>query len=70
MIAYKGFNQDLTCTSGKGTYQYAPGVTEKEKKRKNKGSRISLLGISAGVFPLVSDQREKSILFSGGSREH
>lgn len=32
MIAYKGFNKDLTCTMGKGTYQYQIGQTYKEDK--------------------------------------
>lgn len=27
MKAYKGFNGNLTCTRGQGTYQYAPGET-------------------------------------------
>lgn len=43
MIAYKGFNQDLTCTSGKGTYQYTPGVTvtEKDSKARRTGFHYS-----------------------------
>lgn len=32
MIAYKGFNKDLTCTRGKGTYKYQIGKTYKEDK--------------------------------------
>lgn len=34
MIAYKGFNGDLTCTMGKGTFQYEVGKTYKEEKAK------------------------------------
>lgn len=34
MIAYKGFHQDLTCTLGKGTFQYKEGETIKEEKSK------------------------------------
>lgn len=34
MIAYKGFKEDLTCTMGKGTFQYEPGVTYKEDSAK------------------------------------
>lgn len=30
MIAFKGFNKDLSCTMGKGTYQYKVGETYKE----------------------------------------
>ncbi len=30
MIAYKGFNSDLTCTLGKGKFQYKEGVTYRE----------------------------------------
>lgn len=26
MLAYKGFHSDLTCTMGKGTFQYKQGV--------------------------------------------
>lgn len=34
MIAYKGFNKNLACTMGKGTYQYKVGKTYYEKKAK------------------------------------
>ncbi len=30
--AYKMFNKDLTCTMGRGTYQYRPGVWLEEKE--------------------------------------
>lgn len=32
MIAYKGFNKDLTCTKGKGVYQYEIGKTYEEEE--------------------------------------
>ena len=32
MIAYKGFNKDLTCTLGKGKYQYEIGKTYEEEE--------------------------------------
>lgn len=32
MIAYKGFNKDLACTMGHGTFQYQIGKTYKEDK--------------------------------------
>lgn len=38
MIAYKGFNPDLTCTKGHGTYQYTPGVTAREEEAKTRKS--------------------------------
>ncbi len=31
MIAYKGFNKDLTCTMGKGVFKYEPGVKYTEE---------------------------------------
>ena len=34
MIAYKGFNGDLTCTLGKGRFQYEVGKTYKENEAK------------------------------------
>lgn len=34
MIAYKGFNKDLTCTMGKGKFQYEIGKTYKEDNAK------------------------------------
>lgn len=34
MIAYKGFNKDLTCTMGKGRFQYEVGKTYKEDSAK------------------------------------
>jgi hypothetical protein len=32
MIAYKGFNKDLACTRGRGTFQYEVGKTYREDK--------------------------------------
>lgn len=32
MIAYKGFNKDLSCTRGRGTFQYEVGKTYTEQK--------------------------------------
>lgn len=32
MLAYKGFNSDLTCTMGKGRFQFAEGVWFEENK--------------------------------------
>ena len=32
MIAFKGFNKNLTCTMGKGTYQYEIGQTYEEEE--------------------------------------
>lgn len=39
MLAYKGFNKDLICTMGKGSFQYEVGKTyvEKEAKCANTG---------------------------------
>jgi hypothetical protein len=34
MIAYQGFNKDLACTQGKGTFQYEVGQTYKEDSAK------------------------------------
>ena len=34
MIAYKGFNGDLTCTFGKGVFQYEAGTTIEEDRSK------------------------------------
>ena len=31
MLAYKGFNSNLTCTMGKGTFQYEQGVKYTEE---------------------------------------
>ena len=38
MLAYKGFNKDLTCTLGKGIYQYEPGKTVREERSKTANS--------------------------------
>lgn len=32
MRAYKAFNKDMTCTLGRGTFQYEPGKTYEEKE--------------------------------------
>lgn len=34
MLAYKGFNKDLTCTKGKGRFRYEVGKTYKENEAK------------------------------------
>lgn len=34
MIGYKGFNKNLTCTMGKGIFQYEPGKWYKEEEAK------------------------------------
>lgn len=38
MLAYKGFHGDLTCSRGKGIYQYVPGVVLQEEKSKCAGT--------------------------------
>ena len=32
IVAYKAFNKDLTCTKGKGRFQYVPGEWHEEEK--------------------------------------
>ena len=33
MLAYKGFKEDLTCTFGRGTFQYEAGSHHNKKVR-------------------------------------
>ena len=47
MLAYKGFNADLTCTCGRGTFQYEIGKTIKESKSKCRNS-----GAHCAEYPL------------------
>jgi hypothetical protein len=47
MIAYKGFTKDLTCTFGKGIFQYAPGQTIKESR-----SKCTSAGPHCAEYPL------------------
>ena len=47
MIAYKGFNKDLTCTKGKGVFQYEPGKKYVEEKAK-----CARTGFHAATNPL------------------
>ena len=49
MIAYKGFNSDMTCTMGKGTFQYAPGVTVDES---GTGAKCAQTGLHCAEDPL------------------
>lgn len=49
MIAYKGFNNDFTCTRGEGTFQYEVGKTYTEDE-KTIGTRRK--GFHATVEPL------------------
>lgn len=63
MIAYKGFNKDLTCTKGKGVYQYTPGIWHETDKAKcadtgfhcceNPLDCLSYYPINSGVIWLV-----------------
>lgn len=49
MIAYKGFNSDMTCTMGRGTFQYAPGVTVDETET---GAQCAHTGLHCAEDPL------------------
>ena len=47
MLAYKGFKEDLTCTFGRGTFQYEAGQTIKEES-----SRCQNRGLHCAENPL------------------
>lgn len=47
MIAYKGFNKNLTCTMGKGIFQYKPGIWYTEEN-----ARCARTGFHATDNPL------------------
>lgn len=47
MIAYKGFKRDLTCTFGKGIFQYIPGQTIHEDR-----SKCTTAGLHCAEYPL------------------
>ena len=47
MIAYKGFKSDLTCTFGKGTFQYQTGQTIKSE-----GSKAQHTGLHCAENPV------------------
>lgn len=47
MIAYKGFREDLTCTLGKGIFQYAIGESIKEES-----SKCASRGMHCVEYPL------------------
>lgn len=60
MIAYKGFKKDLTCTLGKGTYQYEPGKTVREERSKaaNAGFHCTENPLECfGWYPLGQENR-------------
>ncbi len=40
MIAYKGFHGNLTCSLGKGVFQYAPGQTIRERRSECAGAGL------------------------------
>lgn len=50
MIAYKGFNSDLTCTLGQGRYQYEVGKTFREPKSKCINSGLHCAEYPPDVF--------------------
>ena len=49
MIAYKGFNQDMTCTLGHGRFQYQIGVTVDESET---GAKCANYGLHCAEDPL------------------
>lgn len=49
MIAYKGFNKDMTCTMGEGKFQYQAGVTVDES---DKGAKCARYGLHCTEDPL------------------
>ena len=65
-LAYKGFNKDLTCTMGNGTFQYKPGVWYKEEK-----AHCARTGFHATDNPLdvLGYYREVTLLHRSFERE-
>lgn len=69
MLAYKAFNKDLTCTLGKGTFQYKEGVLYKEERAKAQETGFHCCENPLDILRWYPDM-EKSVYYkvdAGGS---
>lgn len=66
MIAYKGFNKDLTCTKGKGTFRYEVGKTYKENKAKCANTGFHCVEEPIEVLTWYSDRSSRYCVVEAG----
>lgn len=59
MIAYKGFDKNLACTRGKGTYQYEVGKTYYEEKAKTARTGLHCVEEPIEVFRWYSGTSDR-----------
>lgn len=69
MIAYKGFNDDMTCTKGKGNFKYEIGKTYTENYSDKNNIQTRNKGFHAVIEPLAVldwyDERFAKVELSG-----
>lgn len=70
MIAYKGFNQDLTCTMGKGRFQYEVGKTYKEDSAKCASAGFHCVEEPIEVLTWYSGETARYCIVNAGGDVH
>ena len=70
MIAYKGFNKDLACTMGKGTFQYEVGKTYKEDNAKCASTGFHCVEEPIEVLRWYSGENSRYCIVNAGGDIH
>ena len=70
MIAYKGFNKNLVCTMGKGSYQYEVGKTYKEDSAKCASTGFHCVEEPLDVLSWYSGENARYCIVNAGGDVH
>lgn len=70
MIAYKGFNKDLTCTLGKGKFQYEVGKTYKEDSAQCASTGFHCVEEPIEVLSWYSQEKARYCIVNAGGDVH
>lgn len=70
MIAYKGFNKDLTCTMGRGAYQYEVGKTYKEENAQCANTGFHCVEEPIEVLTWYSGETARYCIVNAGGDAH
>lgn len=60
-LAYKAFNADLTCTMGRGTFQYEPGIWYEEKEANCVKNGLRIIKIYRALKPQILSRSSPSL---------
>lgn len=70
MIAYKGFNKDLVCTMGKGSFQYEVGKTYKENSAQCASTGFHCVEEPIEVLSWYSQETSRYCIVNAGGDVH